>query len=335
MALLCEWLMYYIQYINKTNGKRVQNSLYLYNQVMDTNGIRLFVMAAEMLNISAAGRQLGLAPAVASARLAKLEKRMGADLLHRSTRQVSLSLEGEEFLPYAREILAQEDAALAALGHGSNEIKGTLRFAASSTFVQLYLTPILPLFLEQYPGINLELKLSDTQIDLIDGGFDLALRNYAAKDSSLIGRKIANDTRILCASPEYLKIHGTPQEPRELASHQLMVFTSATPRQLTSATGADSCTFPPPNSKPRVTCDDGLSIRLAAKGGVGICMSSMWNIHSDLNEGSLVRVLSDYEVNDGSAIWLVYPKSNVLTAKVRVFIDFLLEQIGTPPVWEH
>lgn len=301
---------------------------------MNTDGIRLFVIAADMLNISAAGRQLGLAPAVASARLAKLEKLIGADLLHRSTRQVSLSLEGEEFLPYAREILAQEEAALAALGHGSTEVTGTLRFAASSTFVQLYLVPILPKFLAQYPGINLDLKLSDTQIDLIDGGFDLALRNYAAKDSSLIGRKIANDTRMLCASPDYLQTNGTPAEPRDLSSHQLIVFASATPRLLTSASGAVSCTFPPPDTSPRITCDDGLSMRLAAKNGVGICMSSVWNIHRELNEGSLVRVLPDYEVNDGSAIWLVYPKSNVLTAKVRVFIDFLLEQIGTPPVWE-
>lgn len=302
---------------------------------MNTDGIRLFVLAADRLNIIAAGRQLGLAPAVASARLAKLEKQLGADLLHRSTRQVSLSLEGEEFLPYAREILAQEDAALAALGHGSAEVKGTLRFAASSSFVQLYITPILPTFLERYPGINLDLKLSDTKFNLIDGGFDLALRNYAAKDSSLIGRKIANDTRILCASPEYLKANGTPKEPRELNSHQLIVFNSATPRLLTSVAGADSCTFPPPDINPRVICDDGTSARLLAKNGVGVCMNSVWNVHKELNEGSLVRVLSGYEVNDGSAIWLAYPKSNVLTAKVRVFIDFLIEKIGEPPIWER
>ena len=302
---------------------------------MNTDGIRLFVTAADMLNISAAGRQLGLAPAVASARLAKLEKQIGADLLHRSTRQVSLSLEGEEFLPYAREILAQEDAALAALGHGNTEVKGTLRFAASSTFVQLYITPILPIFLERYPGINLELKLSDTKVALIDGRFDLALRNYPAKDTSLIGRKIADDTRILCASPSYLKTHGTPREPQDLNTHQLIVFNTATPRQLQSNTRADTCTFPPSDIHPRIICDDGASTRLAAKSGVGICMSSIWNIHRDLTDGSLVRVLPDYRVNDGSAIWLAYPKSNVLTAKVRVFIDFLLEQIGTPPIWER
>ncbi len=301
---------------------------------MNTNELKLFVMAAEMLNISAAGRQLGLAPAVASARLAKLEKQLGADLLHRTTRQVSLSLEGEEFLPYAREMLAQEEAALAALGHGSAEVKGTLRFAGSSSFVQRHITPILPKFLERYPAINLDLKLSDTKFNIIDGGFDLALRNYATEDSSLIGRKIADDTRILCASPNYLKSFGTPKEPSDLNSHQLIVFNNATPRLLTSETGAASCTFPPPNITPRVICDDGASTRLAAKNGVGICMNSLWNIHTELIEGSLVRVLPEYKVKDDSAIWLAYPKSNVLTAKVRVFIDFLLEEIGTPPSWE-
>ena len=155
---------------------------------MDTDAVRLFVMAAELLNISAAGRQLGLAPAVASARLSKLEKQVGADLLHRSTRKVALSLEGAEFLPYAKEILAQQDAAMAALGHGSTEISGTLRFAASSTFAQLYIAPVLDEFLDRFPEINLQLRLSDSQTQLIEGGFDLALRNLAIEDSAMIGR---------------------------------------------------------------------------------------------------------------------------------------------------
>ena len=295
---------------------------------MDTDGVRLFVIAADMLNISAAGRQLGLAPAVASARLAKLENQLGADLLHRSTRKVSLSLEGEEFLPFAREILAQEDAALAALGHGTSEITGTLRFAASSTFAQLYIAPILPEFLERYPGINLDLKFSDSRMDLIDGGYDLALRNYAIEDSSLRARKLADDIRVLCASPAYLKRNAALLEPDDLIAHQLLVFGSATPRKLISKKGGRDCTFPPPEGTTRIICDDGASARLSAKAGVGISMSSLWNIRADLEDGSLVRVLPDYEVSDGSAIWLVYPKSNVLTAKVRVFIDYLLEKIS-------
>lgn len=302
---------------------------------MDTEGIRLFVRAADLLNISAAGRQLGLAPAVASARLAKLENQVGADLLHRSTRKVSLSLEGAEFLPYAREILAQEDAARAALGHGSPEVTGTLRFAASSTFAQLYVAPILPEFLERYPGVKLELKLSDTQTNLIEGGFDLALRNYAIEDSSLKARKLADDERVLCASPDYLAHHGTPETPEDLAGHRMLVFMDASPRKLLAADGGSSGTFPPPGTENRIVCDDGASIRIATLAGIGISMNSLWNVHGELHDGSLVRVLPDHSVEDRSAIWLVYPKSNVLTAKVRVFIDFLLEKVANPPVWQR
>ena len=302
---------------------------------MDTEGLRLFVMAADLLNISAAGRELGLAPAVASARLAKLEKQVGADLLHRSTRKVALSLEGAEFLPFAREMLAQEEAAMSALGHGAEQITGTLRFAASSTFAQRYVAPVLPEFLTRFPGINVELKLSDTRMDLIEGGFDLALRNYAIGDSSLRARKLANDKRVLCASPQYLARFGTPNAPADLAEHQILVFMHGPARQLTATTGGRVCTFPPPGARSRVICDDGASLRVAAQAGAGIAMSSYWNIHDDLRAGSLVRVLPDYEVADRSAIWLVYPRSNVLTAKVRVFIDFLTEKIGDPPVWEQ
>lgn len=301
---------------------------------MDTAGIKLFVIAAELLNISAAGRQLGLVPSVASARLAKLELELGADLFHRSTRKVALTLEGQAFLPFAREMIAQEDAALAALGRGSTEVSGTLRFAASSTFAQRFVAPLLPEFLARYPRVNIELKLSDTQINLIEGGFDLALRNYTAEDSSLIGRKLASDNRILCASPAYLAAFGEPQTPQELAQHQLLVFMHAKARKLCNSEG-DTYSFPPAGAKCRVICDDGASMRIAASAGVGICMSSVWNIYTELAEGSLVRVLPHYKIDDQAAIWLVYPKSNVLTAKVRVFIDFLIEKIGNPPLWQR
>ena len=299
---------------------------------MDTEAVRLFVSAADLLNISAAGRQLGLAPAVASARLAKLEKEVGADLLHRSTRKVSLSLEGAEFLPFAKEIIAQEDAGLVALGKGNPEVSGTLRFACSSTFSQLYIAPILSEFLERFSQINLDLRLSDTQTNLIEGGFDLALRNLAIEDSAMIGRKLADDKRVLCASPEYLAQNGTPKTPDDLDGHRLVVFGDVK-RDLT-ATGGRQCQFPPPKAKARIRCADGASTRLATQEGVGISMNSIWSIRKELREGSLVRVLPDYEVDDGSAVWLVYPKSNVLTSKVRVMIDFLIEKIGSPPLWE-
>jgi len=299
---------------------------------MDTESIRLFVLAAEKLNISAAGRELGMAPAVASTKLAKLEKALGADLLRRSTRKVALSLEGAEFLPYAREILAQENAAHAALGRGNVTATGTLRFTAPSTFAQLYIAPILPEFLALHPGISLDLRLTDMEFDLIQGSFDLALRNSALPDSSLKGRKLADDMRILCASPEYLNQHGTPTHPDELAVHQLIAFKEQSPIQLVGRDG-NAGQFNPRLAGCRLIVDDGLSQKIATIAGAGISMNALWSVHRELADGSLVRVLPDYKVGDQTALWLIYPKSNVLTAKVRIFIDFLQEKIGNAPAW--
>lgn len=301
---------------------------------MDTDSIRLFVLAAEKLNISAAGRELGMAPAVASARLAKLERTLKADLLRRSTRKVTLSLEGAEFLPFAREMLTQESAARAALGLESARATGTLRFAAPSTFAQLYIAPLVSDFMALHPGITLDLRLSDTQFDLIEGSFDLALRNSALEDSSLKGRKLADDLRILCASPDYLAAHGTPNQPSDLDTHQWIAFKDREPKRLIGPDGGIAH-FRPRVGGCRLVVDDGLTQKLATIAGAGISVNSLWSVHREIADGSLVRVLPDYVVDDQTGLWLVYPKSNVLTAKVRVFIDFLLARIGKSPAWNE
>lgn len=301
---------------------------------MDTDSLRLFVHAADRLNISAAGRDLGLAPAVASARLAKLEREVGAELLHRSTRKVSISIEGEEFLPFAREILAQRDAAMAALGHGKARPEGTIRFAASSTFAQLYLAPLLPEFLEKNPGLRLDLRFSDTPFDLLEGSFDLALRNDVLDDSSLKARKLADVRGILCASPQYLAHKGIPEHPDDLGQHDLLAFRSLRKRTLVRSDGEKAMLICDEKNC-RVVVDDGAAMRLAAIAGLGISTHADWNVHHALQKGSLRRVLPDWHVDDDTALWLVYPKSNILTAKVRVLIDFLVDRVGRNPQWQQ
>ena len=303
---------------------------------MDTEALRLFVRAADKRNISAAGRDLGLAPAVASARLAKLEKSIGADLLHRSTRKVALSQEGEAFLPYARDIIAREDAARAALGQGQAEVTGTLRFTAPSTFAQLYILPILPQFLADHPGMRLDLHLSDQQVDLIEGSFDLALRNAPLKDSSLRGRRLAPDQRVLCAAPDYLARCGTPKTLADLADHDLIAFGRNSPRRLVPRAegGADEMAMLDPMAENcRLIVDDGLSLKLATLAGAGIAANARWSVHQELRDGRLQQVLPDVQVDEDAALWLLYPKANVLSDKVRVFMDFLLTQIGRAPPW--
>lgn len=294
---------------------------------MDTQTLRLFVLACETLNISAAGRALGMAPAVASTRIAKLEHFVGADLLHRSTRKVALSSEGRDFLPYAREMIALEETALAALGKSRTTISGTLRFAAPSTFAQLYIAPLLPMFMDQYPDLRLDLHLSDSEFDLIEGSYDLALRNSVLADSSLTARKLADDTRILCASPAYLERYGTPNTAEDLTKHRLIAFKNNEARSLVSRDGRQM-QFDPKTAAHYLTVNDGLTQKLTTLDGGGISINSLWAVQREIAEGTLLRVLPDYEMVNKPALWLIYPKSNVVSAKVRVFMDFLIEHFG-------
>ena len=298
---------------------------------METETLRLFVAAAERLNISAAGRSLGLAPAMASARLAKLEHELGSELLHRTTRKVSLSQEGAAFLPYAREILAQSEAARAALGLNADRPSGTLRFAAPSSFAQLHIMPLLPAFHAQYPDITLDLRLSDVRMDLIEGSFDLALRSAPLKDSSLHGRKLGDDTRVLCAAPAYLARRGTPITPEDLDGHDLLSWASVAPRDLVAETRRFS--LDPARMICRTILDDGTSQRIATMAGGGVSINSLWSVAHEIRAGRLVHLLPDWRLDDASVLWLIYPRSNVLTPKVRVFIDFLLAKL-TPAPWQ-
>lgn len=299
---------------------------------MDTEGLRLFVKAAERLNISAAGRELGIAPAVASARLAKLETELGVELIRRTTRKVSLSIEGSDFLPYAREILAQEEAARAALGGAAPGPKGTLRFAAPSSFAQLHIMPILPEFCEAYPDLTLDLRLSDTRFDTIEGSFDLALRSAPLTDSSLKGRKLADDSRVLCASPDYLAQHGVPETPDDLHQHEFIAWCNLAPRELINSDGV-VCTLDTQRMTNSIIVDDGDAQREATLSGMGISINSLWSVVRELKEGRLIRVLPDWRYNDQSVLWLMYPRSNVLTPKTRVFIDFLTDKLGNRTDW--
>lgn len=299
---------------------------------MDTDNLHLFVMAAERLNISAAGRELGLAPAVASARLAKLEQELGTELLRRTTRKVSLSLEGSDFLPYAREILAQAEAAKAVLGGSGAGPKGTLRFAAPSSFAQLHIMPLLPAFHAAYPDLTLDLRLSDTRFDAIEGSFDLALRSAPLTDSSLKGRKLADDARILCASPGYLAAQGTPATPADLAGHRFIAWSNLEPRELINRAG-DTAALDPAGMVCRAIVDDGDAQREATVTGAGLSINSLWSVAHEIAAGRLVRVLPEWKMNDRSVLWLVYPRSNVLTPKTRIFMDFLIGHLGGQPDW--
>ncbi|MDG3085878.1 LysR family transcriptional regulator [Vibrio hannami] len=297
---------------------------------MNIEHLKLFVRLAATHNISQAGQELGLSPAVSSSHINKLEEALGVRLVHRTTRKVSLTEEGMAFLPHAEEVLASVEAARAAVGVGDSIPKGTLRITAPASFGRMHLMPVLKTFQEKYPDLVIDLRLTDSIVDLIEGGFDVAIRNAELKDSSLIARKLAVDKRIICASPEYLSKNGKPSKPEDLKEHKFL-----------SLSGLENLLFDGPDGrihvKPQASfkTDHGEAVRDACVNGMGIALCATWIAYEHMKRGELVEILADYTLVSDAAIWAVYPSSRLLAPKVRVFIDHLADFYGNPPYWDR
>ncbi|OKY26405.1 LysR family transcriptional regulator [Thalassotalea sp. PP2-459] len=296
---------------------------------MNIDHLKLFIRIAATHNISMAGHELGLSPAVASAHINKLEDGLGVRLIHRTTRKVSLTEEGKAFLPHAEDVVASVGAARASVGAGSISPIGTLRVAAPASFGRMHLLPALNDFFVRYPDLTIDLKLSDTIIDLVEGGFDIAIRNSALKDSSLIARKLAPDNRILCASPNYLAKYGEPKSPDELIFHQCITLMGLENWSFQTEKGQFNIKV-----KGKFRTDNGEAVRDACTNGLGITINSRWSAYQKIKSGELVQILKDYPLVSNTAIWAIYPSSRLLAPKVRAFIDYFSEQFGDTPYWE-
>lgn len=296
---------------------------------MNIEHLKLFVRIAATHNISLAGKELDLSPAVASAHISKLEEGLGVRLIHRTTRRVSLTEEGVALLPHAMEVLERVELARASVGSGQVLPQGKLRIAAPASFGRLHLLPALDGFLTRYPDLVVDLHLSDSIIDMVEGGYDISIRDAALNDSSLIARKLANVSRIICASPEYIQQHGEPKTPDDLEQHHCVNFM-----------GLETWVFEKEGkqisvkTQNRLRTDNGEAARDAAIKGLGITLSSTWCCYEQVRRGELVRVLNDYPLVSGTAIWAVYPSSRLLAPKVRAFIDYFASIFGERPYWE-
>ncbi len=297
---------------------------------MNIEYLKLFVRIASTKNISKAGSELGLSPAVSSSHINKLEDGLGVKLLHRTTRKISLTEEGLVFLPHAEEAVAAINAARASVGVGSITPQGTLRVTAPASFGRMHIIPALSGFKEAYPELKIDLRLSDGIIDMVEGGFDVAIRNAALNDSSLVARKLSDDKRVICASPEYLRKYGEPLTPDELMNHQCI-----------NLIGIDVWHFETPQGRQNIKApgsfrvDNGEAIRDLCVHGEGITISSNWCAYKQLQSGELVEILKDFPLTTDTAIWAVYPSSRLLAMKVRTFIDYLLTHYGPSPYWEQ
>jgi DNA-binding transcriptional LysR family regulator len=298
------------------------------------NDLNLFLRVLDLGSISAAARSLDISVAVASQRLKRLERGLGVRLLHRTTRQLRPTPEGIALAEQGRPLVEELDVLTSSLRNNAKNIAGTLRVSIPASFGRQYISPLLPELMTRHPRLRLHIDLSDQMRDLVGEGLDLAIRIGTLKDSELVATRLASNRRVLCASPAYLRRHGTPKKPEDLAKHECLLM--AVSREV-----VDVWHLRGPDGKEidvrvqgRLKSNLGEVIRDAAIGGMGIALHSTWHVCEDLRAGRLKLVLPEYSLPE-SGIYAVMPQRRMVLPRVRAFVEFLSQQLGQTPPWER
>ncbi len=291
----------------------------------------IFVEVVSAGSLSEAGRHLGLSPAVVSKRLARLEDRLGARLVHRTTRSLSLTEEGGSYFERCQRILADIEEAEASVRQGSSAPRGTLKITVPASFGRLHIAPYFSEFMALYPDVAINFVMTDSMIDIVQEGFDLAVRIGRLADSSLIARKLAPNERLICASPEYIAKHGEPKTVDDLLDHNCLVSEQVGDWRFGDDDGGSRHIRVHGN----FMSNNGEVLRRIALDGVGVALMSTWAVSQDLQEGRLVQLLAGFPVTPGTEIYAVYPSTRNLSPKVRAYVDFLAKKFGPRPYWDE
>lgn len=292
-----------------------------------------FVTVARSGSFTAAAEQLGCSKTAISRQVSRLETALGVQLLHRTTRRLHLTEAGQQLFSEAEAGLGRLDEALAQVRSQQSEPTGVLRLNAPMSFGILHLAPHIGAFLQRYPKLDVDMQLDDRQLDLIQDGFDLAIRIAQLRDSSLVARRLAAAKHVVCASPNYLQQHGCPRDPLELRRHPLISYRyqeQALQWDFTSS-GGETVSIPVDG---RLQMSNSLAIREALLAGSGLALIPTFIVGPDLKASRLQAVLGHYRVRE-VGIHAIYPDRRHLPPKVRVFIDFLAERLGDPPHWDQ
>lgn len=303
-------------------------------------GILNFARVAELGSFAQAARELGISAVAVSQNISRLEKGLGVRLLARSTRQLSLTAEGQAFLAQCREPLAELDRACRQAKDDTQHPRGRLRVTAVSPVAYLYLVPALPQFFDRFPDIELELELSEDANPLIGRRFDVGIRVGALQDAAFVARPLGPLRMLTLAAPAYLAAHGKPQTPDDLAQHRLLVahFTDReqpTPFMLQSRSTPDGPALPrmlPTTGSlaGRFVCSDYRGLLAACEAGLGIAQLPQPVALAALRAGRLQLLLADHTLQ-GLQLFLHYPSRQQLPARVRAFVDFVVQQFGGHP----
>lgn len=284
-------------------------------------------------SFSDAARQMHISQAAVSKHVRALEEWLGTPLLNRTTRKVSLTEFGRVFHERFMRILEELDYARNAASEVHKQPKGTLRVTAPIPFGERYLPSLISNFLRRHPDIFFEVALTDRRIDLVDEGFDLAIRVGSLPDTTMVARRLATSRFVACAAPDYIKRFGEPREPAQLSNHQCLIFTHhQAPAEWRLVRGLGESVSVPVSG--RVKSNNADLLLAAAKAGDGILLAPTFHVGRDLASGALVPVLLDW-TNWEIAIHAVYPQTRHLSAKVRAFIDFLVDEFKTACPWRN
>lgn len=289
--------------------------------------IEVFTKTAELGSLSRAAEALDLSDSAASRHLASLERRLGARLVDRTTRRMSLTELGADYLARCRAALHEIAEADSAASAASSAPTGQLRVTASLSFCVGYLAPMLPAYCARYPAMRVHLEAANRYFDLLDSGIDLAFRTREFEpDSSITVRRLASTRRVVAATPEYLGKHGAPASPDDLRAHAMLLYTHANrPHELHFTDSAGSAVMVPVRGL--LESNDGQVIRMAALNGLGLLVQPRFVIHDDIVAGRLVPVLDAWDL-PRLTINVAYPSRRFLPAKVRSFIDFVAERFA-------
>ncbi|WP_343730488.1 LysR family transcriptional regulator [Duganella sp.] len=287
--------------------------------------LKAFCLVASNGGFSAAARQLGVATSSVTRLVDSLEERLAAPLLNRSTRSITLTDSGRAYFEHASHILAALDEADDAAAGRDAEPAGMLRIAAPVTLAIRYIAPLLPELAQRYPRLELDLRLSDALTNMVDEAIDVAIRiGNPEQQPNLIARKLAGHRRHIVASPGYLAAHGAPPTPQALAEHNCLLFAYGTSRPTWRLRGEALATEVEVHGKLQV--NNAEMLRQAALGGLGLALLPGWLVQQDLDAGTLVAVLPDYQANPGDmdvGIYAVYPANRRGASKIRAFTDLL------------
>jgi DNA-binding transcriptional LysR family regulator len=284
-----------------------------------------FVRVAERGSFAAAAADLGLTPSALSKLVTRIEDRLGVRLLTRTTRKLALTAEGELFVARSREILASIEAAEAEVTAASERPRGHLRISVGTAIAKQILGPALPAFLDRYPDIDVGLHVSDRQIDLVAEQVDVAIRSGALGDSTLVARKIAEATRVICASPAYLEKHGTPRVPADLLRHNCLTLPGPAWSRWPFHTHEGINRLEISGS---FTSDNADLLLDMAVAGLGIARLADFMVARAVQQGVLVPLLTDNHVPESFPIHALTVPGRHRAPRIRAFVDFLAEQFG-------